>query len=89
MPTPVDEGFREEGVAPRLGAISIGFGPAMKDFQSTLERLRREAAEAKLIADQATDKNQRELFVRLADHLNALADDVLHAIAAKVIEEDR
>jgi HAMP domain-containing protein len=61
----------------------------MKDYQSSLERLRREAAEMRLIADLATDKAKRETFAKLADHLNALANEVERAMAAKGIEEDR
>jgi hypothetical protein len=61
----------------------------MKDYQSSLEHLRREAAETRLIADLATDKAKRETFAKLADHLDALADEVEHALAAREIEEDR
>jgi hypothetical protein len=61
----------------------------MKDYQTSLEHLRKEAAETRLIADLATDKAKREVFAKLADHLNALADEVEHAMAAKQIEEDR
>jgi hypothetical protein len=61
----------------------------MKDYQTSLEHLRREAAETRLIADLATDKAKRETFAKLADHLDALADGVEHALAAREIEEDR
>jgi hypothetical protein len=61
----------------------------MKDYQTSVEHLRREAAEMRLIADLATDKAKRETFAKLADHLNALADGVEHALAAREIEEDR
>jgi hypothetical protein len=36
-----------------------------------------------LIRDLATDKAKRELFARLADHLNGLAEEVERAISAK------
>jgi len=46
----------------------------MKDFQASLETLRRDATEAALIRDLATDRKKREMFDRLARHLNQLAD---------------
>jgi hypothetical protein len=61
----------------------------MKDYQTSLEHLRKEATENRLISDLATDKTKREMFAKLADHLNALADEVERAMAARVIEEDR
>jgi hypothetical protein len=61
----------------------------MKDYQNSVEHLRKEAAETRLIADQATDKAKRETFAKLADHLNALANEVERAMIAKEIEEDR
>jgi len=48
----------------------------MQDYQAQIEKLRTEAAECALIRDLATDKAKRELFDRLAQHLNALADEV-------------
>jgi hypothetical protein len=39
----------------------------MKDYQTRLEHLRKEAAETRLIADLATDKAKRETFGKLAD----------------------
>jgi hypothetical protein len=44
-------------------------------------KLRTDAAECALIRDLATDKNKRELFARLADHLSALAGEVERAIS--------
>jgi hypothetical protein len=41
-----------------------------------VEHLRKQAAEKRLIADLATNKAKRETFAKLADHLNALADEV-------------
>ena len=52
----------------------------MKDMQAHLEKLQRDAAECKLIADLATEKEKRELFSRLAEHLSVLADEVRRAI---------
>ena len=48
----------------------------MKDFQASIEKLRRDAAEAALIRDLATDKLKRDLYDRLHVHLNRLADEV-------------
>jgi hypothetical protein len=53
----------------------------MKDFQASLETLRRDATEAALIRDLATDRKKREMFDRLARHLNQLADEVEQAMA--------
>jgi len=61
----------------------------MKDYQNSSERLRKEATEARLIADLATNKAKRETFAKLADHLNALADEIERAMIAREIEEDR
>ena len=48
----------------------------MKDYRASLEKLRVEAADCRLICDLATDPNKRELFDRLALHLTSLADQV-------------
>ena len=48
----------------------------MKDYQASLEKLRKDAAEAALIRDLATDPTKREMFARLAEHLGRLADEV-------------
>ena len=55
----------------------------MKDYQTHLEKLRKDAAECALVRDLATDKAKREMFDRLARHLNELADDVERAINAR------
>jgi hypothetical protein len=54
-------------------------------IQAQLEKFRSDAAECTLILirDLATDKAKRELFARLADHLNGLAEEVERAISAK------
>ena len=59
----------------------------MKDMRANLEKLRAGAAEYKRISDLATDKEKRQLFARLADHLNVLASDVVKAIDSKKIED--
>ena len=53
---------------------------AMKDYQASLEKLRKDAAECALIRDLATDKTKREMFDRLVQHLNQLADEVEKAM---------
>ena len=52
----------------------------MKDYQASIEKLRADAAEAALIRDLATDKTKREMFDRLDQHLNRLADEVERAM---------
>ena len=52
----------------------------MKDYQASIEKLRSDAAEAALIRDLATDPDQREMFDRLSQHLNRLANEVEEAM---------
>lgn len=52
----------------------------MQDMRAHWEKLQRDAAECKLIADVATDRTKRDLFTRLAEHLTVLADEVRRAI---------
>jgi hypothetical protein len=52
----------------------------MKDYQSHLEKLRRDAAECALVRDLATETAKREMFDRLARHLEQLADEVERAM---------
>lgn len=54
----------------------------MQDYQASLEKLRSDAADAALIRDLATDSAKREMFNRLAKHLDQLADDVERAMNA-------
>lgn len=51
----------------------------MKDYLAAVENLRREAAEAGLIRDLATDPSKREMFDRLCKHLTSLANEVERA----------
>ena len=55
----------------------------MKDYEASLEKLRRDAAEAALIRDLATDPAKRDLFDQLYRHFNRLADEVEQAINIK------
>jgi hypothetical protein len=52
----------------------------MKDYLASIEKLRKDAAEAALIRDLATDKKKRELYQKLHDHLLRLADEVKQAM---------
>ena len=52
----------------------------MKDYQAHLEKLRKDAAECALVRDLATGKAKREMFDRLARHLDQLADEVERAM---------
>ena len=53
---------------------------AVKDYRASIEKLRKEAAEAALIRDLATDRVKRDLYDRLHRHLNSLADEVEQAL---------
>jgi hypothetical protein len=55
----------------------------MKDYQAAIEKLRREATETALIRDLATDKDKREMFHRLHEHFDRLADEVEQALARR------
>ena len=52
----------------------------MKDYQAHVEKLRQDAAECALVRDLATDRAKREMFDRLARHLDQLADEVERAM---------
>ena len=55
----------------------------MKDYQKSVEKLRKDAAEAALIRDLTTDREKREVFNRLCEHLNRLADEVERAMSGQ------
>ena len=55
----------------------------MKDYQASIEKLRKDAAEAALIRDLATNPAKREMFERLHQHLSLLADEVERAMRSK------
>ena len=46
-----------------------------------LQTLRKDAANCAVIRDRATDQRKRELYDRLSQHLNPLADEVAWAMA--------
>jgi Asp-tRNA(Asn)/Glu-tRNA(Gln) amidotransferase C subunit len=53
----------------------------MKDIQTQLEKLRREAAECLVLSNLATDPEKRELFTRVAEHITGLASAVQNEVA--------
>ena len=53
----------------------------MQDMQARLEKYRSDAAECALISNLATNREKKELFARLAEHLTVLASEVERAIA--------
>ena len=64
-------------------------GNTMKDMQAQLERVRADAVECSFIRDQTTDPSKRELFARLALHLETLAIEVERAKAAAGYSSDK
>jgi hypothetical protein len=48
----------------------------VKDYQAAVDKLRTDAADAARIRDLATDISKREMFDRLHQHLNRLADEI-------------
>jgi hypothetical protein len=54
----------------------------MRDYNSAVEKLRSDAAEAELIRDVVAVEAKREMFGRLARHLHQLANEVEHAMNA-------
>ena len=54
-----------------------------KDYQTSIEKLRTDAAEAALVRDLAIEPAKREMFNRLHEHLSRLADEVEQAMNAR------
>jgi hypothetical protein len=52
----------------------------VKDYQASVEKLRKDAAEAAMVRDLATDAAKRETFDRLHQHFIRLADEVEQAM---------
>jgi len=59
---------------------------AMKDYQASIEKLRRDANEAASIRDLATDQTKRDMFDRLHEHLNRLANEVEQAMKSITVK---
>lgn len=58
----------------------------MKDYHASIEKLRKDAADAALIRDLATDRVKRDLYDRLHRHFSSLADEVEQAIKSSEAE---
>ncbi len=58
----------------------------MKDYRASIEKLRKDAAEAALIRDLATDKTKREIYDNLHSHYGRLADEIELAIKSGTTE---
>jgi hypothetical protein len=56
-------------------------------MQLHLEKLRTDAAECSLIRDLATDPTKREVFTRLATHLETLAIEVERDMAVSLTSQ--
>jgi hypothetical protein len=52
----------------------------MKDYRASIEKLRKDAAYAALIRDLTTDRTKFEMYDRLHQHLDRLADEVERAM---------
>jgi hypothetical protein len=69
-----------------LSVTESAFAPAqqgsnaVKDYRASVEKLRTDAADAALIRDLATDQTKRDMYERLHQHFNRLADEVEQAI---------
>jgi hypothetical protein len=59
----------------------VGKGDFMKDMQTHLEMLRKEAAECLVLSNLATDPEKRQVFARLAEHITGLASAVQNEVA--------
>ena len=57
-------------------------GEVMQDYKASLERLRRDAEEAAILRDRATDPDKSALYHRLYQHYMSLAAEVEKAIRA-------
>jgi hypothetical protein len=58
----------------------------MKDYRASIEKLHKDAAEAALIRDLATDKTKRDLYDRLYRHFTGLANEVEQAVKSSPAE---
>lgn len=56
---------------------------SMKDYEASIEKLRKDAAETALIRDLTTNGAKREVFDRLYGRLNRLADEVERAMSGQ------
>ena len=61
-------------------------GQDVKDYRASIEKLRKDATEAAMIRDLATDPTKRDMYDRLHRHFNSLADEVEQAVNSKAAE---
>jgi hypothetical protein len=54
----------------------------MKDYRASIEKLRKDAAEAAIIRDLATSVTKRDTSNRLHEHLNRLADEIEQSLSS-------
>jgi hypothetical protein len=54
----------------------------MKDYLTSIEKLRKDATECALIRDLATDEEKRKIYDRLSRHFLQLADEVQRTLNA-------
>lgn len=52
----------------------------VKDYCASIEKLRKDAAEAAHIRDLATDQTKRDMYDNLHKHFNRLADEIEQAV---------
>jgi heme oxygenase len=57
----------------------------VKDYRASIEKLRKDAAEATLIRDLATDKVKRQMYDKLQAHFNGLADEIERAMKSSAV----
>ncbi len=71
-----------------IGSLKLKVSAGKTELKAQAEKLRADAAECALIRDLATEHRKRELFDRLAAHLNTLAAEVdRHMIEAAAGDE--
>jgi hypothetical protein len=63
-----------------MGQFARPAAAKMKDYRASIQKLREDGAEAALIRDLSSDTIKREIFNRLHEHLNRLADEVERAL---------
>jgi hypothetical protein len=58
----------------------------MRDYRASIEKLRKDAADAALIRDLATDLAKRDMYDNLHKHFSRLADEVEQAVKSRAAE---
>ena len=66
---------------PALALLKQAWGATtVKDYCASIEKLRKDAAEAAHIRDLATDQTKRDMCDNLHKHFNRLADEIEQAV---------